>query len=426
MFIHDSPFSFAKNRRLPQEQIQQATKNMKLVPTKSSQDIGEDAVTLLPEDSEDMWHAYNLISPGDLVMAHAVRKVVQETKTGSTISERVHTMLVIRVKSTFFDPIVGQLQVSGTVKSENAYVSLGQHHTLDLEISRPFTISKPEGWDTVAEEALSESLSDDKDGAMAAVVMQEGIANICIINQFRTVVKQRIESVIPKKRSAASETSQGMKRFYEKILTSLLRTVNFDQPRPLLLASPGFVAADFRKYIQDEGRDKSDKKLSAIAKEAIVIHTNSGHVHSLNEVLKSPEMGTKLKDFKFTKETRLMDQFFERLRLEDGRAWYGASSVAKAVNEGAIGPGGGVLIMNNSMFRSSDIPTRKKYVGMVDKVKADGGEVRILSSDHESGQRLDMLGSIAAILSYPIHDLDDDEDDDAAAAGDGDGEETII
>lgn len=54
MFIHDSPFSFAKNRRLPQEQIQQATKNMKLVPTKSSQDIGEDAVTLLPEDSEDM------------------------------------------------------------------------------------------------------------------------------------------------------------------------------------------------------------------------------------------------------------------------------------------------------------------------------------------------------------------------------------
>ncbi|GJC81161.1 protein dom34 [Colletotrichum liriopes] len=399
---------------------------MKLVPTKASTDIGEDAVTLLPEDSEDMWHAYNLISPGDLVMAHAVRKVVQETKTGSTISERVHTVLAIQVKSTFFDPIVGQLQVSGTVKSENAYVSLGQYHTLDLEVSRPFTISKPEGWDSVAKETLSESLSDDKDGAMAAVVMQEGIANICLISQFRTVVKQRIESIIPKKRSAASETSQGMRRFYDKTLTALLRTVNFDTPRPLLLASPGFVAADFKKYIADEGRDKSDKKLSGIAKEAIVIHTNSGHVHSLNEVLKSPEMGSKLKDFKFTKETKLMDQFFDRLRLEDGRAWYGASAVTKAVNEGAIGPGGGVLIMNNSLFRSSDIPTRKKYVALVDKVKADGGEVRILSSDHESGQRLDMLGSVAAILSYPIHDLDDDDDDDGEAAAGDAGGETII
>ncbi|CRK10197.1 hypothetical protein BN1723_020968, partial [Verticillium longisporum] len=30
-------------------------------------------------------------------------------------------MLAIKVKSTFFDPIAGQLQVSGVVKSENAY-----------------------------------------------------------------------------------------------------------------------------------------------------------------------------------------------------------------------------------------------------------------------------------------------------------------
>ncbi|EGY19456.1 hypothetical protein VD0002_g6534 [Verticillium dahliae] len=386
---------------------------MKLTSTKPSQYVAEDAVTLTAEDSEDMWHAYNLITAGDTVVAHAVRKVVSETKTGSTQSERVHTMLAIKVKSTFFDPIAGQLQVSGVVKSENAYVSLGQHHTLDLEIGRPFTLSKPEGWDSVARDTLNEGLSDDKDGAMAAVVMQEGIANICLITQFRTVVKQRIESVVPKKRSAASDTSEGMRKFYQKTLSNLLRTVNFDQPRPLLLASPGFIAVDFKKYIAGEGRDKSDKKLSNIAKEAIVVHTNSGHVHSLNEVLKSPEMGNKLKDFKFTKETKLMDSFFDKLRVDDGRAWYGTSAVTKAVQEGAVGPGGGTLIMNNSLFRSSDIATRKQYVALVDKVKEDGGEVRILSSDHESGQRLDMLGSVAALLSYPIADLDDEDADDA-------------
>ncbi|KAL2752379.1 hypothetical protein ACRALDRAFT_1044466 [Sodiomyces alcalophilus JCM 7366] len=390
---------------------------MKLTPTKPSQYIGEDAVTLTAEDAEDMWHAYNLIAPGDLVMAHAVRKVTKETNTGSTQSERVHTILAIAVKSTFFDPLVGQLQVSGIVKSENPFVSLGQHHTLDLETGRPFTLSKPNGWDSVARDTLSEGLSDDKGGAMAAVVMQEGIANICLITQFRTVLKQRVESAIPKKRSAAADTAGGIRRFYAKTLSTLLRTVNFDQPRPLLLASPGFVAADFRTYIADEGRDRSDKKLSALAKDAIVVHTHSGHVHSLNEVLKSPEMGSKLKDFKFAKETRLMDTFFSRLRLEDGRAWYGSSAVTKAVEEGAIGPGGGILMMNNSLFRSSDVATRKRYVALVDKVRADGGEVRILSSDHESGQRLDMLGSIAAILSYPIYDLDEDDEDDDEEGG---------
>lgn len=269
----------------------------------------------------------------------------------------------------------------------------------------------------MANEALQEALSDDKDGALAAVVMQEGIANICLITQFRTVLKTRVESDVPKKRSGSAEQDAGMRRFFDKTLATLVRSVDFSTPRPLLLASPGFVAADFRQFIADEGRDKSDKKLSAMAKAATVIHSNSGHIHSLNEVLKSKEVMAKMQDMKFAREATLMDQFHEKLKADDGRAWYGTSAVSKAIKEGAVGQGGGVLLINNSLFRSSDLNIRKQYVALVDKVKADGGEVRILSSDHESGQRLDLLGSIAAILTYPIYDLDEDEDDEDGGDG---------
>jgi protein pelota len=34
-----------------------------------------------------------------------------------------------------------------------------------------------------------------------------------------------------------------------------------------------------------------------------------------------------------------------------------------------------------------------------------------LSSDHESGTRLEGLGGIAAILTFPLEDLDEDEDE---------------
>lgn len=294
----------------------------------------------------------------------------------------------------------------------NAYVGLGQYHTLDLEVGRPFSISKPDGWDSVADEALQEALSDDKDGALAAIVMQEGIANICLITQFRTVLKMRVESDVPKKRSGSAEQDTGVRRFFDKTLATLVRSIDFSSPRPLLLASPGFVATGFRQFIADEGRDKSDKKLSAMAKSATVVHSNSGHIHSLNEVLQSKEVMAKMQDMKFAREATLMDRFHEKLKMDDGRAWYGSSAVSKAVREGAVGHGGGVLLINNSLFRSSDLNTRKQYVALVDKAKADGGEVRILSSDHESGQRLDMLGSIAAILTYPIYDLDEDDEDD--------------
>lgn len=33
------------------------------------------SVSLIPEEAEDMWHAYNLISEGDLVTASTIRKV---------------------------------------------------------------------------------------------------------------------------------------------------------------------------------------------------------------------------------------------------------------------------------------------------------------------------------------------------------------
>jgi len=333
----------------------------------------------------------------------------------------VHTDLTIRVTSTFFDPSASQLHVSGTVIVENAFVNIGQYHTLDLELNRTFTLWKKYGWDSVARETLADAIRQDRDGAVAAVVMQEGIANICLITEFRTILKQRVESTIPKKRSISSDQDSGMRRFFEKTLTTLVRSIDFSNPRPLLLASPGFVAGDFKKYIADEGTRRGDKMMMAIAKEATVVHSSSGHLHSLNEILKSSEVTATMKDMKFSKETRFMDDLFDRIRKDDGRAWYGTAPVEKAVREGAVGRGGGVLLVNNSLFRSQDIATRKRYVSMVDKVKEDGGDARILSSDHESGQRLDALGGIAAILTYPIFDLDEEHDDqvnDGAAAGD--------
>lgn len=39
---------------------------------------------------------------------------------------------------------------------------------------------------------------------------------------------------------------------------------------------------------------------------------------------------------------------------------------------------------------------------MVEAVRARGGEALIFSSMHESGQQLDQISGIAAILTYPL------------------------
>lgn len=328
----------------------------------------------------------------------------------------MHITLLLRVTSIDFDAQAGQLHVSGRVAEENRHVKVGAYHTLDLELQRNFSLEKSEGWDSVALEVVREAVRLDKEGVVPAVVMQEGLANIALITEHQTVLKQRVESAIPRKRAGrAGDHDKGLVRFYQVVWETLVRHVDITQPRPLLLASPGFTAQGFLKYVLDEATRTGNKALLANKANFVVVHSSSGHLHSLNEVLKSPEVLAKLKDTKYAKETKLMDDFMTLLRKDDGKAWYGPSEVEKAVEKGAVGRGGGVLLISNSLFRSQVIGTRKRWVALVDKVKEEGGDARILSSDHESGKRLEGLGGIAAILTFPLEDLDEGDDEDNPA-----------
>jgi len=381
---------------------------------------GSGQVTLFPEEPEDMWHAYNLISQGDSLTASAIRRITTEGATGTTSSIRKHLTLTIVVSKTDFDPQAGELHVSGKISVENSWVKIGAFHTLDLELHRNFTLAKKDGWDSVALEVLKEAVKQDREGTIPAVVMQEGLACICLITEFQTILKQRIETGIPRKRAGRSaDHDKGLQRFYGVVLEALKRHVDISQPRPLLIASPGFTAAGFQQYIIDDATRRGDKAVLTNKANFVVVHSGSGHLHSLNEVLASAEVQKKLKDTKYAKETRYMDDFMTKLRLDDGRAWYGPTEVEKAVEQGAVGRGGGILLINNNLFRSQEIGVRKRWVTLVDKVKEDGGEARILSSDHDSGKRLESLGGIAAILTYPIEDLDEEDGEEEGHSAEG-------
>ncbi|KAK2736218.1 Translation factor pelota [Onygenales sp. PD_40] len=402
---------------------------------------GSGSVTLYPEEPEDMWHCYNLIRPHDLLKASAIRRVTTTATTGSTSSSRVHMTLQIRVKSLDFDPQSSQLHVSGQIVAENPYTKIGQYHTIDLELQRNFTLEKEVessseagGWDSVAIEMLKDAVDEggDRRAEAVAVVMQEGLAHICFIGQFQTVLKQKVELSIPRKRQGGSDHDKALTKFFQLTLDNLLRLLEFNstssQPtsgnttngngtsgKPILLASPGFTAAGFQKHMQSVA-NTTTPALKSLLQNVVVVHSSSGHMHSLAEVLQSPSVQTTLSNTKYAKETTLMDTFFTHLRKDTNKATYGPREVESAVEQGAVGRGGGVLIISNRLFRAQDVAERHRWVSLVDRVKdVEGGEVRVLSSDHESGRRLDGLGGVAALLTFPI--LEDDRDDEEAEDG---------
>ena len=79
---------------------------------------------MVPEEAEDMWHVYNLITEGDSVRSTTIRKVQNESSTGSSTSSRIRTTLTIAVEDIDFDSQSCQLRLKGRNIVENQYVKV--------------------------------------------------------------------------------------------------------------------------------------------------------------------------------------------------------------------------------------------------------------------------------------------------------------
>ena len=99
--------------------------------------------------------------------------------------------------------------------------------------------------------------------------------------------------------------------------------------------------------------------------------------------------------------------FVRMIDTNPDKAYYGYDHVHRANEELAIES----LLVTDELFRSSDVVTRKKYVKLVESVRENGGNVFLFSSLHVSGIQLQQVSGVAAILRYPLPDLDQLEAD---------------
>lgn len=103
-----------------------------------------------------------------------------------------------------------------------------------------------------------------------------------------------------------------------------------------------------------------------------------------------------------------MDQFFENLANNPNKVTYGHSSVNFCLREQAAE----TILIADSLFRSKNIETRKKYVQMVDEAEKQAGvNCVIFSSQNQSGSRLEGMTGVACILRYALPELETMEDD---------------
>lgn len=129
--------------------------------------------------------------------------------------------------------------------------------------------------------------------ALRSIVLtvKSGTAALCLLSEHMTVIRQRIDVPVPRKRTGSSSMhDKGLERFYDTLYTSFLRHIPYSSLRVVVIASPGFVKEAVYDYIFAQAVKANNKPLLQAKNKFLRVHISSPHVHSLVEVLKSPEV----------------------------------------------------------------------------------------------------------------------------------------
>jgi protein pelota len=109
-------------------------------------------------------------------------------------------------------------------------------------------------------------------------------------------------------------------------------------------------------------------------------------------------LGKTLKNIRIADETRLVEEVLARLGRSATDVTYGKNEVTRATEYGAVER----LLVADTMLREASDQDRTTIENIMRSVEAKGGQVTVISTEHEAGAKLQGLSGIAALLRFQI------------------------
>ncbi|CCE66000.1 hypothetical protein TPHA_0O00280 [Tetrapisispora phaffii CBS 4417] len=365
----------------------------------------EVSLTVLPEDKEDLFILYQIIKNDDEVFC---RKMVSSKEDGrKKISEIMK--LKLQIISNEFDMHSESLRYKGiTVPDEtgraNQNVSIGKYFSFNVVYQQSLTIIKDD-FNSYERKLVEEACNVEGKADTAAVVLQEGVSHVCLLTESSTILKQKIEYSLPKKKrdTDTMKFDEKTEKFYKATYEAMKKNFDFNKLNLVILCSPAFYAKTLLEKVIKYAAEDDYTPIVENQNIFLVAHSSTGYLQGISEVLKNPNYSSKLSDTKYSKQAMIMDEFLLHLNDDDMKAWYGEKEVLKASELGAVD----VLLITDSLLRSDDVSKRMLYIKLIEDIEDAGGSVQVVSVFHSTGEELAQLTGVACILRYPISDLDE-------------------
>ena len=331
---------------------------------------------------DDLWHLSKIIEPGDLVSGQIERKI----KIGG-VEEKARVtrkLFFVKLKVDKIKYEASALRLAGKIVEGPEELPTGAAHTLDIGIGTALKVEKK--WRQHQIERLKE--------AEAASIAPRAL--ICVLDDeqanFATITASGIKHIgtitlrLAKKRLKEPKEKEKL----GKVVAELIRLDKDKRPEIIILASPIFWKEELLKAVKE-------KSLS-LAKKCRLEDVSTGSRAGITELLNRGVIEKLIKAGRLQKEFSLVEKLLAEIS-KAGAAEYGLEKIKMAAESGAIKT---LLLTDKFIENSRKRGNYEEIENIIDLVEKSKGEVYIIDSKNEPGEKLDGLGGIAAILRFKL------------------------
>ncbi len=339
------------------------------------QDTRTGEIKLLADNMDDLWHLYNIIEKGDLVLAVTYRREEQKSdKVRAERGEKKRVFLGIRVDKVEFHEFESRLRITGVI--EQGPQDLGAYHTLNLEIGDNITVVK-QHWRDSTLERIKRAIEDSKRPTILFVAIENDEATLAVLRQYGI---QNVATIYGPSSGKMYEQKEDLS-FYQEVIEKVKQLATADVP--VVVLGPGFA----KEELVAEGKEKEPEVFG----KAFVYHTGQAGMAGIHELMKEGLGAEVLEGSRVAQETNAVEKVLEEI-AKDGPVAYGPKEVEEAAESGAVES----LYILDTLLREKDMDPLLK------KIESARGSVMVVSELHEAGKKLEALGGIAALLRYKM------------------------
>ncbi|KJP87865.1 mRNA surveillance protein pelota [Plasmodium fragile] len=308
--------------------------------------------------------------------------------------------LTLKITKVDFDAANNSLRLSGKNVKSNEYVKMGQYHTFEIGLNEKIKIKK-KNWDSVYREKLEECTNVKMNSKVAILLLSCGEAQMYLLTENLCKHIFTLSKVIKKKREKNNNSlyTKSLCAFFKQLLLQLLKNVDVEKMQCIVLGGPGFFKNDFLQFVYEKSEQKNDKDVLSMKTKFLIVKTSSINRNSVNEILNNEQIKKQVLNMKVVSHMDVLNKFYKLFDKSEEKICYGDADVRYAASLHAIES----LLITDRTFRNCDVVTRKEYVAMVRDVKGTGGRVFIFPDNHTTGEQLNALTGIAAILKFPVY-----------------------